>query len=206
MTQIEALRRLDRLGVEVFSTRDAATLLQVKPPNAHMILRRLARHGFLEHLARGRWALARTLQRLLIPEHIAAPYPACLSLLTALFHHGVIEQVPAVLYAVTVGRTRRVTTPRGTVSLHHIPAELFTGFELTPEGAKMATPEKALFDLLYLGPGRSRLFAHLPEVVFPRDFRWDEVRRNAKRVKADFRRRHIESRIAQLAGSRKSRS
>lgn len=202
MTQIEALRRLDRFGVEAFATRDAAALLGVTPANAHMILRRLSRHDFLVHLARGRWGLARTLQRMLLPEHIAAPYPAYVSLQTALFQHGLIGQVPAVLYAVTVGRTRRVTTPAGTVSLHHLPPELFMGYELTPEGAKLATPEKALFDLLYLAPGRSRLFARLPEIEFPRAFRWAEVRRFTALVVSSRRRAFVLGRIESLTRGR----
>ena len=182
MTQIEALRRLGELGAEAFAVRDAAAHLGVTPANAHIILRRLAAAGFAIRLARNRWALAQKLQRVLLPEHLAAPYPAYLSLHTALFHHGLIEQVPAVLYAVTTGRTRRIDTPAGAVSLHHMPARFFNGFETTPEGAHMAAPEKALFDALYLGPGRSRLFASLPEVSPPRGFRWPVVRRYAQQV------------------------
>jgi len=198
VTQVEALRRLDRLGVEAFSTRDAAALLGVTPANAHMILKRLGEKDFLVCLGRGRWALARTLQRMLLPEHVAAPYPAYVSLQTALFHHGLIEQVPAVLYAVTTGRTRRVASPVAAVSLHHMPATLFGGFELTGEGARMASPEKALFDLLYLGPGRSRLFASLPEIEFPRAFRWAEVRRYAGLVASPGRQRFIVNRMEAL--------
>lgn len=198
MNQIEALRALDRFGAGAFSTRDASALLHVTPANGHMILRRLAHHGFLVHLAHGRWALARTLQALMLPEHVAAPYPAYLSLQTALFHHGLIEQVPAVIYAVTVGRTRRVATPSATVSLHHIPARLFTGFEVTPEGARMATPEKALFDVLYLGPARSRLFASLPEIEFGRRFAWREVQRYVDLVSSRPRRMFIFKRLDEL--------
>lgn len=198
MNQLEALRRLDRLKLEAFTTRDVAALLHVAPDNAHAILNRLGKKGFVAHLARGRWALARTLQTTMLPEHLAAPYPAYLSLQTALFHHGLIEQVPAVLYAVTVGRTRRIATPTATVSLHHIPPQLFAGFEVTAEGAKMATPEKALFDLLYLAPGRSRLFASLPEAEFPRGFRWREVRRYAALIKSLGRRRFVLDRVSRL--------
>jgi hypothetical protein len=200
MNQIEALKRLDGFAVEAFSTRDAAALLKVAAPNAHMILRRLERQGFLTHLARGRWAVARKLSRLILPEHLAAPYPTYVSLQSALFHHGLIEQVPAVIYAVTIGRTRRVATPTATVSLHHLPPDLFRGFDLTPDGAKMAMPEKALFDLLYLAPGRSRLFAHLPEIEFPRSFRWSQVRQYLPEIRSSSRRTFVEERIAQLSG------
>ena len=66
--------------------------------------------------------------------------------------------MPALIYAATVARPRQVKTPLGTVSFHRIPPALFTGFELTREGdAKLATPEKALFDTLYLAPSRSLL-------------------------------------------------
>jgi predicted transcriptional regulator of viral defense system len=198
MNQLEALQRLDRFGVEAFSTRDAGALLNVTPANAHMILSRLSKKDFIVHLSRGRWALARTLQRAMLPEHIAAPYPAYLSLQTALFQHGLIEQVPSVLYAVTVGRTRRITTPQATVSLHHIPATLFTGFEVAAEGAKLATPEKALFDLLYLAPGRSRLFASLPEIEFPQGFAWPQVERYIGMVDAPARRAFISQRVGGL--------
>lgn len=199
MNQLEALKQLDGLGVDAFSTRDVAALLKVTSPNAHMILRRLQRQGFLTHLARGRWVLARKLSPLSLPEHLAAPYPAYVSLQTALFHHGLIEQVPAVTYAVTIGRTRRVTTPTATVSLHHLPPDLFSGFELSPDGAKMATPEKALFDLLYLAPARSRLFAHLPEIEIPRSFRWARLRKYLPSIRSRSRRTYVQERMDQLS-------
>ena len=198
MNQLEALKQLDALGVDAFSTRDVAAVLKVAPPNAHMILRRLQRQGFLTHLARGRWVLARKLSPLSLPEHLAAPYPAYISLQSALFHHGLIEQVPAVIYAVTFGRTRRVATPTATVSLHHLPADLFSGFELNPDGAKMAIPEKALFDLLYLAPARSRLFAHLPEIEIPRSFKWSRVRQYLPDIRSAGRRTYVQRRIDQL--------
>jgi predicted transcriptional regulator of viral defense system len=195
MNQIEALQKLQRLGAPVFETRDAAALLAVTTANANVILKRLARQGMLTHLARGRWLLGREVARFTLPELISAPYPAYVSLQSALFHHGLIEQVPAVTYAVTLGRPRRVTTPLGTISYHRMPPELFTGFELDEHGAKIATSEKALFDVLYLSPARSRLFAKLPELELPRDFRWSQLREYARSVAFDSRRAHIERRI-----------
>ena len=197
MNQIEALRRLQSLGTPVFETRDAGALLAVTPANANMILRRLADQGQLVHLARGRWLIARNLSRLALPELISAPYPAYVSMQSALFHHGLIEQIPAVVYAATPGRPRRITTPMGVISFHRVPGELFTGFAVNDDGAKIATPEKALFDVLY-SPGRSRLFARLPELEFPRDFRWSQLRDFAKVVKSSTRGKFIERRIDEI--------
>jgi predicted transcriptional regulator of viral defense system len=198
MNQIEALQRLQGLGAPVFETRDAAALLAVTPANANVILRRLATQGMLVHLTRGRWLLGKEIARFALPELLVAPYPAYVSLQSALFHHGVIEQVPAVVYAVTLARPRRLPTPFGTVSYHRLPPELFNGFELDPNGAKIATAEKALFDVLYLAPARSRLFARLPELEFPREFRWSQVREFAKLVKFDSRRTFIDRRIQEI--------
>src|SRR5688572_4631935 len=91
---------------------------------------------------------------------------------SALFHRGVIEQVPAVIYAATLSKPRRVSTPLGTISFHRLPAELFLGYEMEADGSKIATAEKALFDTLYVAPARSRLFARLPELEIPPRFGW----------------------------------
>lgn len=198
MNQIEALRRLRQLGTPVFETRDASALLGVTPANASVILRRLAERGFVTPLSRGRWLIDTALPRFALPELISAPYPAYVSMQSALFHRGLIEQVPAVIYAATLGKPRRVTTPLGTISFHRLPAELFFGYELETDGSKIATAEKALFDTLYLAPGRSRLFARLPELEIPVEFRWEQLREFASLVKFDRRRVHIERRIDDL--------
>jgi predicted transcriptional regulator of viral defense system len=115
-----------------------------------------------------------------------------------LFHHGLIEQVPAVTYAMTTGRTRRMNTPLGTVSFHRLPPELFSGFRVEDDGFKMATVEKALFDVIYLAPGRSRLFARLPELHIPRGFHWPQLHSYVKQVNSLSRRTFLRSRITAL--------
>jgi predicted transcriptional regulator of viral defense system len=198
VNQIEALRRLRQLDTPVFETRDASALLEVTLANASMILRRLADQKFVTPLSRGRWLLGTSLPRFALPELISAPYPAYVSMQSALFHRGLIEQVPAVVYAVTLGKPRRVSTPLGTISFHRLPADLFLGYDIEPDGSKVATAEKALFDTLYLAPARSRLFARLPELEIPREFRWNKLGEFAALVKFDRRRVHIERRIEQL--------
>jgi hypothetical protein len=170
----------------------------VTPANANMILRRLADQDLITHLTRGRWLMDGSLPRFALPELVSAPYPAYVSMQSALFHRGLIEQVPAVVYAVTLGKPRRVSTPLGTISFHRLPPELFLGYEIEPDGSKIATAEKALFDTLYLAPARSRLFARLPELEIPRQFRWLELRELAALVRFARRRVHIERRIEQL--------
>ena len=107
-----------------------------------------------------------------------------------------VEQIPSVIYAVTPARPRRVQTPLATISFHRMPPELCKGFELSPHSdAKIATPEKALFDLIYLAPGRSRLFSTLPELTVPRRFRWQRLKEYTELVKSPGRRAFISERI-----------
>jgi predicted transcriptional regulator of viral defense system len=199
MNQIEALQRLRTLAAPVVETRDVVALLQVSTSNATAILRRLARKGMIVHLSRGRWLVNEKIDRLALPELILAPYPAYISLQSALFHHGLIEQIPSVIYAVTPARPRRLRTPKGTISFHRIPPELFKGFELSSgSDAKIATPEKALFDLLYLAPGRSRVFSKQPELTIPRRFQWQRLKEYTTLVKSSGRRAYIAERIRVL--------
>jgi predicted transcriptional regulator of viral defense system len=201
VNQIEALRRLRAIAVPVVESRDVAALLQVSSGNATTVLRRLAGAGMIVHLSRGRWLIDTDSDRLLLPELLSAPDPAYVSLQSALSYHGLIEQIPSVIYAVTPGRTRRVDTPRGTISFHRLPPELILGFDFAPgSDAKIATPEKALFDHLYLAPARSRLFAKLPELSIPRGFSWRQLAEYATLVRSPGRRAFVVERINAVRG------
>ncbi len=90
---------------------------------------------------------------------------------------GLIEQIPSLLYVASLGRSRQIQTAAGAFSIHHLPPELFGGFDYDASaGAKLATAEKALFDLLYLSGTRSRRFATVPELELPRSFRIGRIR------------------------------
>lgn len=199
MNQIDALQRLKALTTPVVESRDVAALLQVSTSNATTILRRLAAEGMIVHLSRGRWLVDKRIDRLALPELILAPYPAYISLQSALFHHGMIEQIPSLIYAVTPTRPRRLRTPIGTISFHRMPPELFKGFDLSiASDAKIATPEKALFDLVYLAPGRSRVFSKLPELTIPRRFQWQRLKEYTELVKSSGRQAFIAARVRGL--------
>jgi predicted transcriptional regulator of viral defense system len=198
MNQTEALRRIQGLGVSSFETRDISALLGVSGANASVLLSRLSGRGFVRRLARGKWSIESQSSREALIDQLASPAPAYVSLQSALFRHGLIEQIPEMLYAITLGRARRVRTTAGTVSLHRMPPELFGGFKAADDGTKMATAEKALFDVIYLGPTRTRLFASLPELEIPRGFRWAEVARWVKRIAGKSRRSFAERKLAEL--------
>ena len=131
MTLVNALSVLAAMSNPVFETRDAAARLGIAPAHASTILARLAAARHIVRLRRGVWAFADGVDPLALPEHLTSPLPSYVSLQTALYLHGMISQVPAVTYAVSLARTRRFTTPLGTVSIHHVAPSFFFGFEET---------------------------------------------------------------------------
>jgi predicted transcriptional regulator of viral defense system len=189
MRQIDALAKLTRLGQPVFETKDAAACLQVTPKAASTILRRLAGDGFVFPLNRPKWVLAKAADKLTIAEHLTAPHPSYVSLQSALFYHGMISQIPEVTYCVSLSRTRRYETPLGAFSIHHIDPDFFFGFEpIGKAGASMASPEKALLDILYLSTARSLLFKTLPELEIPPGFQVRKARAMIERIRSRQRR------------------
>lgn len=198
MTSTKAYARLRKLGTPVIETADAAAALRTSAGAANKVLTRLAEAGLVQRLFHGLWAIADAVDPLTLPDRLSAPYPSYVSLQTALYHHGLISQIPAVVYAVTLGRTRRLTTAVGTFSLHHVAPTLFGGFEVDGSGLKLATPEKALFDVLYLSGKRTREFSTLPELELPRGFRWSELRRWVAGIDFARDRTLVERRIGRI--------
>jgi predicted transcriptional regulator of viral defense system len=191
----EALARLRRLGVPVIETADAATALRQSTYAASKTLSRLADSKLVTPIRHGVWWIDANVDPYRLPEFLTAPLGSYLSLQTALHLRGMIEQIPEILYAVSLARTQTIATRVGTFSVHHVAAELFGGFEETRTGVKLATPEKALFDVAYLSGGRSRLFTGVPELELPRGFRWQELRRWVDRIGSPQRRTLVVGRL-----------
>ena len=202
MTLVEALSSLTAMKTAAFQTSDAAMRLGIANAHASTVLARLAASRHIVRLRRGVWAFADRVDPLALPEHLTSPLPSYVSLQSALYLHGMISQVPAVTYAVSLARTRRFTTPLGTVSVHHVDPAFFFGFEDAGRGGRLATAEKALVDFLYLGPARSRLFRALPEIELPRRFSVRTARALVARIESVRRRAFVSRALERLLASR----
>ena len=200
MNALEALARLQRLTVPVIGTADAAAALEQSPYAANKTLSRLGASGLVSRVRHGQWWVGPTIDPYRLPEYLTAPMPSYLSLQTALHLHGMVEQIPEAFYAVSLARTQRIVTRVGSFSIHHVMPALYGGFEETPNGIKLATPEKALFDLAYLSAGRSRLFAAVPELETGERFRWKELRRWVERVGSEHARTLVLRRLERFLG------
>jgi len=168
---VDVHTKLLEMNVPVFQTSDAAACLNVDSAHASKLLSRLSLSGHLVHLRRGLWAFRDRVEPLALPVYLTDPFPSYVSLQSALYYHDMISQIPAITYVVSIGRTKIYDTPLGVVSVHHVHPSFFFGFKTIGKGvAKMATPEKALIDFLYLSPAKSNLFRALPELELPRGF------------------------------------
>ncbi len=195
MNLIETHARILQMGSNVFCTADVAAYLAISNSTASRLLARLATASHLLKLRHGLWAVPGKLDPLALPSHLTAPFPSYVSLQSALYYHGLISQIPNVIYAVSVGRARVFRTPLGTVSIHHLQPEFFFGFDVMENGGvSMATSEKALLDFLYLKPARSNLFRALPELELPSRFNVKSARQMIQRIPS-VRRRTLVARL-----------
>ena len=79
-----------------------------------------------------------------------------MSLQSALAHYSLIPEVTYVTTSVSHGRPEKIETPLGVFEFRHLKRDLLFGYELQDLGGQsafIATPEKALLDLIYLQPG-----------------------------------------------------
>ena len=204
MTLLGALAAMAAMDTPVFTTRDAAARLRVSNGHASVSLARLAAAGQVIRLRRGTWALPNRVDPLALPEHLTSPFPAYVSLQSALYLHGMISQVPSITYAVSLARTHAFRTPLGTVSVHHVQPAFFFGYEDAGRaGGRLATPEKALVDFLYLTPARSKLFRALPELEWPRRFSVSAARAIVKRIEPSRRRTLVARKLEALLETRR---
>lgn len=202
MKLIDALARLKVLDTAAFSTTDAAAHLRIGRGVASKTLDRLKQAGHLLRLRRGVWGFPDKMNGLMLPQHLTAPFPSYISLQTALYHHGMISQMAAVTYAMSLARTRVYDTPLGRVSIHHVVPEFFFGFEQNENGIWMALPEKALLDIFYLSPAKSGLFKTLPEVEFPKNFSIRSAKNMIGKIKSEKRRKIVTTRFEKWIGKK----
>ena len=141
----------------------------VDPKLIRIQLSRWIKAGKIYQLRRGLYSIAPPYQRqqphpFLVTNHLQKA--SCVSLQSALSFYGLIPEVVNITTSVSTGRPERLDTPLGTYEFRHIKTELLFGYRMTELGeqsALIATPEKALLDLIYLQPGGDSL-AYLKEL------------------------------------------
>jgi predicted transcriptional regulator of viral defense system len=157
---MEFERLLDIVGDEPVFETSLLLAGDADPANTRRQLSRWTKAGRLYQLRRGIYALAPPFQKvkphpfLVANRMVRASY---VSLQVALAYYGLIPEYVPVVTSVTTARPGRWETPLGVYEFRHVKTDLLSGYRLTDldggQKAFVATPEKALLDLIYLQPG-----------------------------------------------------
>jgi hypothetical protein len=136
---------------------------KVNPEVVRMQLSRWVKIGRVHQLRRGLYMIAPPYQKVKPHPFLVAnrlQRASYVSGQSALAFYGLIPEVVPVTLSVTAGRPERLDTPLGIFEFRHVKPGLLRGYRMIELGrmppsqqALVATPEKALLDLVYLQPG-----------------------------------------------------
>ena len=163
-------------------------------------LDRWVKSGRILQLRRGVYAVAPPYQAeaphpFLVANHLRKP--SYVSMQSALSYYGMIPESVPVTTSITTGRPEELQTPLGRFVFRHIKKAAFFGYNQREisrgQSVFLASPEKALLDLLYFSPG-SDSPEYLEELRFePMDhFDWEALHRHAERLKNQKLERAVE--------------
>src|SRR5512137_1484416 len=154
---MEFVRLVEIVGDEPVFETGLLLAGDVDPNDVRKQLSRWTLAGKLYQLRRGLYTLAPPYQKVkphpfVIANRLAPnSYVSCQS---ALAYYGLIPEYVPVTTSVTTARPIRWDTPLGSFEFRHVKVELLRGYRLTDLGndqqAFVATPEKALLDLVHL--------------------------------------------------------
>jgi predicted transcriptional regulator of viral defense system len=132
----------------------------VHPKDVRRQLSRWTEAGRLYQLRRGLYTLAPPFQKVKPHPFVVANYMvhgSYVSNQSALAHYNLIPEYVPIVTSVTTARPARWNTPLGSYEFRHLKTDLLYGYGLVElsngQKAFVATPEKALLDLIYLQPG-----------------------------------------------------
>jgi predicted transcriptional regulator of viral defense system len=159
------------------TTGEAAAALRISTSSASRLLSDLATHGLARRVRHGLWVLGNEpVDPRRLAEEVTRPYPAYISFASALNFHQLIDQLPRDISVASLDRSKQVRTALATFVVHHLPPDLFGGW-VEEDGIKVASPEKALFDLSYVSAAHGARQRRIPELELPTDFDLTETAR-----------------------------
>ena len=131
----------------------------INPKIVRLQLTRWVNSRRIYRLRRGLYSIAPPYQKIKPHPYLVANHlqqSSYVSLQSALAFYDLIPENVNSTVSVTPGRPERLETPLGIFEFRHIKSNLLFGYQMLDLGgqnALVATPEKALLDLVYLQPG-----------------------------------------------------
>ena len=167
-------------------------------------LTRWCRRGLLVKLRNEHYAFPEYRQVPDFAQYVANQIykPSYISLQSALSIYGMIPEEVVQLTSVSTLKTVHFTNPFGTFHYQNVKESLYFGYEISAlhdgRGVLLATPEKALLDLLYLNP-YYRTEQDMEELRLDWDYMKYELNQNRfSKYLSCFSSRSLEQRVALL--------
>ncbi len=162
----------------LFTSRDVAIATGGSAVVVSDLMHQFTLRGLVTKVMRGLWA--NTAHPMFSPYLVVGwlaeswQEPAYVSFISALHLHGMLSQIPREIHTATAVQHPAMDTPVGKFAFHRLSQDLLVGAESGDQWNRFqrATPEKALFDTLYLGLRRRQQWHHLPEIELPEDWDW----------------------------------
>lgn len=142
------LKRLRAFPKTYFSINDIKKIYHGSPQSLRVILSRYVKQGMLQKIMRGYF----TFDLLVVDwEEFACTIkkPSYISLESALYHYGFIDQIPETLTLVTTGKSGTIACQGKILEYAHINPKLYFGYEIV-KNAFIGKKEKTLLDEIYL--------------------------------------------------------
>lgn len=141
---IEALRK----GKSIYNFAEFMRISMLAVPSLRRAIQRLLKKRLLLKLSKELYANPLAAPSLEEVASVLYP-PSYISLESALFMHGILEQAPHLLTCVSTNKTKTFRTDLGEIAYFHLKRELFFGYDIT-DRVPLAWPEKAALDFVYI--------------------------------------------------------
>ncbi len=144
----EIVRKLESYKKDYLTINDLEKILRAKRGSLKVKLVRLVKRNVLLRLRRGIYILA---NKPILADKLATQVfqPSYISFEFALARYGLLGQIP---YTITLASSRlcmKTNLANFAIEIRKIKKSLFGGY-IMQEGVLIATPEKALLDMLYM--------------------------------------------------------
>lgn len=189
----------------VFTTAEVAELGDLDVSYVSRNLSELAEDGRVTRVRRGLWAVSGHPD---FSPYVVVPYlfeeedAGYVSFFTALSQHGMIEQIPQLIEVATRINKQSLDTPFGTYEFHQLQEALYGGWKPADRrwSYLLATPEKAMFDSIYISVRKGRQFARFPELLLTTDFSEENLLAWIDELDSPSIRTAVQDRWTQLKG------
>jgi predicted transcriptional regulator of viral defense system len=137
-----------RKGKSIYNFAEFMRISMLPVPSLRRAIQRLLKKRLLLKLSKELYANPLAAPSLEEVASVLYP-PSYISLESALFMHGILEQAPHLLTCVSKNKTKTFRTDLGEIAYFHLKRELFFGYDIT-DRVPLAWPEKAALDFVYI--------------------------------------------------------